>query len=351
MAANISEVLISSDSHVMESFDLWAERLPAAFRDRAPRYEHLRQKNESAAHPGGNDPRARVKEMATDGVSGEVLYPTIQMDQFGIKDPALQEACFRVYNDWLMEYCGYMPSRLYGIGAISSYNIDHAIVEMERCKKAGMRGVMIWQVPPKELPFTSDHYDRFWGAAQDMALPVSLHILTGAPYGPGELITWSRTATALEAMRLAVNTKLLYASNALLDIVGTGVFDRFPRLNLVLVENEFSWLPFVVSQWDKYASRGGNFQLKAKKLPGEYFKRNIYATFFNDPPIRTLLQDWGYDNCMWSNDFPHPNSTWPKSRDVIARDLGHLPSEVVSKLVNRNVTRLYDLPVIEQVHV
>jgi predicted TIM-barrel fold metal-dependent hydrolase len=339
------DVLISSDSHIMESLDLWVERLPAAFKDRAPRYDHLRQKNETAAHPGGNDPRARIKEMAVDGVSGEILYPTIQMDQFGMTDVALQEACFRAYNDWLIEYCSVSPERLYGIAAISVYNIDNAIKEMERCKKAGMRGVMIWQIPPAELSFATDHYDRFWAAAQEMGMPVSLHILTGAPFPPGELIRSSRTATALEGIHRAVNTKLLYVSDSLLDLVGSGTFDRFPNLKVVLVENEVSWMPFVVSQWDKYAARGGNFQLKAKMLPGEYVKRNVFATFFNDPPINWVLGNgWGTDNLMWSNDFPHPNSTWPKSREVIARDLGHLSAETRYKLVNGTVSKLYGLP-------
>lgn len=350
MPAAHSEVLISADSHVMESLDLWAERLPAPFRDRAPRYEHLRQKNESAAHPGGNDPRARIEEMAVDGVSAEVLYPTVQMDQFGMTDAALQEACFRAYNDWLIEYCSFSPERLYGIAAISVFNVENGIREMERCKKAGMRGVMIWQVPPAELSFAADHHDRFWAAAQEMSLPVSLHILTGAPYAPGELITSSRRASGLESLHRAVNTKLLYVTDSLLDIIGSGTLDRYPELKIVLVENEISWLPFVVSQWDKYCSRGGTFQTKARRLPGEYVKRQVYATFFNDPPIRWLLQDWGFDNCMWSNDFPHPNSTWPKSREVIARDLGHLPAATVAKLVNGNVTRLYGLPAIEQAH-
>ena len=339
------DVLISADSHIMESLDLWVERLPAAFKDRAPRYDHLRQKNETAAHPGGNDPHARIKEMAVDGVSGEILYPTIQMDQFGMSDVALQEACFRAYNDWLIDYCSVSPERLYGIAAISVYNIDNAIKEMDRCKKAGMRGVMIWQIPPAELNFATDHYDGFWAAAQEIGMPVSLHILTGAPFPPGELIRSSRTATALEGIHRAVNTKLLYVSDSLLDIVGSGTFDRFPKLKIVLVENEVSWMPFVVSQWDKYAARGGNFQLKAKMLPGEYVKRNVFATFFNDPPINWILgNNWGTDNLMWSNDFPHPNSTWPKSRDVIARDLGHLSGAVQHKLVNGTVSKLYDLP-------
>ena len=57
-----------------------------------------------------------------------------------------------------------------------------------------------------------------------------------------------------------------------------------------------------------------------------------------------MLQDWGFDSCMWSNDYPHPNSTWPQSRDVIARDLGHLSEETRSRLLRENVRQLYKLP-------
>jgi predicted TIM-barrel fold metal-dependent hydrolase len=338
-----SELLISSDSHVMESIDLWNERLPAGLRERAPSYEMFRESNPSAAHPGGNDGRERVKEMMVDGVSGEVLYPTVAMDQFGIKDPALQEACFRVYNDWLIEYCSAGPKALYGVACISVYNIENAVKEMERCKKAGMRGVLIWQVPPDVYSFASNHYEKFWAAAQDLEMPVSLHILTGEPFAPGELIARVGRSSGLENLRNSVNVKLLYVTNALLDIIGSGVLERFPQLKLVLVENEISWIPFILSQWDKYSARGGRFTTAMKMLPSEYFKRQIYATFFNDAPIRQLLSDWGYDNCMWSNDFPHPNSTWPHSREVIERDLGHLPANLRAKLVSENVTKLYKL--------
>jgi len=333
-------VLISSDSHVMEDHLLWQERLPAAMRERAPRYAEV---NASQAHPGGNDPRARVSEMAVDGVEAEILYPTLAMDQFGIADAALQEACFRVYNDWLIEYCAASPDRLFGIGCISLYDIDRALRELERCKNAGLRGALIWQVPPAELSFAGDHYERFWAAAQDLDLPVSLHILTGAPYPPGPL-AGTVNAPALDRLHFVVNTKLLHVTDALLDLVGSGVFDRYPRLRVVLVENEISWLPFVVTQWDKYVARGGGFALaKAKRMPGEYFAENVYATFFNDPPIRWFLGQWGNDNFMWSNDFPHPNSTWPKSREVIERDLGHLSAEVRAQLLCENVARLYGL--------
>ena len=342
--ASPSDLLISSDSHVVESPDLWAERLPVALRDRAPTYDHLRNRERGPMprHPGERDPVARLGEQSVDGVACEVLYPTLGLEQFGIPDPAVQTACFRVYNDWISEYCSYAPARLLGLGCISMFDVEAAVRELERCANLGLRGALIWQVPTPDRSFASDYYERFWAAAQEMGMPVSLHILTGAAYPPG-LILKGREETPLEHIQLSVNTKLWYAANALLDIVGSGVFDRYPDLRLVLVENEISWLPFVTSQWDKYIARGGKYAIPAKEVPGAYFGRQVFATFFNDPPSRWMLQDWGFDSCMWSNDFPHPNSTWPNSRDVIARDLGHLPPATREQLLSRNVARLYGI--------
>jgi hypothetical protein len=82
-----------------------------------------------------------------------------------------------------------------------------------------------------------------------------------------------------------------------------------------------------------------------KLKPGEYFERQVYATFFNDPPSRMLFGQWGEKNFMWSNDYPHPNSTWPKSREVIERDLGHLPGDARKRLLSQNVQELYKLRV------
>ena len=341
-----AEVIISADSHVVEPPDLWVKRLPAAHREQAPSYPALKVGDGALAHPGGWDPAARVREMAVDGVSGEVLYPSLAMEQYGLPDAALREACFRVYNDWLIEYCSFSLDRLFGIAMICTYDIDQAIAELTRCKKAGMRGAMIWQVPPEKLSFATGHYDRFWAAAQEMDMPVSLHILTGTPFAPGWNPKGRRTAT--DGLRISVNMKLLYVANAVSDLVSSGALDRFPKLKIVLVENEVSWMPFVISQWDKYSARR-NYDTTMKLLPGEYFDRQIYATFFNDPPTRLLFEGWGTDNCMWSNDFPHPNSTWPDSRKVIARDLAALPEAVRAKLVRENVCKLYGLKIAEAV--
>jgi predicted TIM-barrel fold metal-dependent hydrolase len=340
-AAGPDDLLISSDSHVIEDPDLWARHLPACVRDHAPTYEHFSARKSDSRRLGGSDPVARLSEMEVDGVSCEVLYPTLALDQFGIAYEPLQQACFRVYNDWLMEYCSYSPERLLGLACISAFDMRDAVDELERCRNGGLRGALIWQVPPAGLSFSGPHYDPFWAAAQDLAMPVSLHILTGEPYKPG-LFAGERHATPLQHIKDSVDQKLFYAGGSLLDVIGSGVFDRYPNLNVVLVENEVSWLPFVTNQWDKYIGRGGKYTIPAKELPSFYFGRNVFATFFNDQPSRWMLADW-QQTCMWSNDYPHPNSTWPNSREVIRRDLGHLPSATRAKLLSENVAKLYEI--------
>lgn len=333
------DLLISADSHVIEDPQLWKKRLPRAFQDQAPVFPELHVGGAFQARPGGHDPKARLSEMLEDGVTGEVLYPSFCMDLYGLKDAALQEACFRVYNDWIIEYCAVASDRLFGIGNLSCFNIANAVKELTRCKQSGLRGAMIWQVPPDEFPFYSDHYEPLWAAAQEMDMPISLHILTGKPFPFPRPVT-PRIAHIF--LPYVVNEKLLYASNALSGFIAGGVLERYPRLKLVLVENEISWLPFVISQFDKYWSRG-NLQSTMKMNPGEYFERQVYATFFNDPPSRMMVDQWGTRNFMWSNDYPHPNSTWPNSRDVIQRDLGHLPGDTKQRLLSKNVQGLYKL--------
>ncbi|MPZ13825.1 MAG: amidohydrolase family protein [Chloroflexi bacterium] len=336
-----TETLISADSHVSEDPDLWVNLLPARFRDMAPRFSPRKVGEGFQNKPGGWDPSERVKEMSVDGVSAEVLYPTLGLSLFGLDDAELQEACFRVYNDWLIDYCKVAPDRLVGIACLSVYDIDRAIHELERCRTAGLKGGLIWQAPHPDLPFTSSHYDRFWAAAQDLEMPVNLHILTGHNYSKD-----MGARQGVEHYRGSVNLKTFDAASGLFELIFYGVLDRYPRLKIVIVENEIGWIPFFLQQWDYYFRRFRKTNPPPiDREPSEYFYRQVYATFFNDAVGGQSFRWWGHDNCMWSNDFPHPNSTWPNSRTVIERDLGHVPPDVRAKLVCENVARLYDLRV------
>lgn len=331
------ERIVSADSHIMEPVDLWEKNLTPGLREKFPKFP---PRNTAGEKPGGWDPKARIGEMEVDGVSAEVLYPTFGLRLFALEDADVQEACFQIANDWLIDYCKAAPGRLVGIPMISLYNLKNAIKELERCKKAGLVGSLIWQVPPEHLPFTGDYYDPFWEASQDLNMPVNLHILTGFNYSRFD-------RKGLDTYRMTVNQKLADAANTLFDLVFSGVMARFPKLKFVYVENEVGWIPFFVHEWDKYFVRHSP---KAplpymKKLPGEYVKDQVYATFFSDPAGGRLMEDFGQDTFMWSNDYPHAASTWPHSRDVIARELGHLPKEILRKVVRDNVIKLYDLKI------
>ncbi len=368
----MEQSIVSSDSHVIEVPDLWEKGMSAAFRPRAPKaffdekrdawmfgsaevqiqavgglfmagqqpenLEKFRKAGFAVARPGGWDPFERQADMVTDGVAAEVLYPSLGLGLYCVEDAALQEELFRAYNDWIIDYCQKVPDRLYGVALVSMYNIDHAIAEMERCAKRGVIGTMIWQVPHANLPFTSEHYERFWAASQDLDLPIHLHILTG--FGDS---MHRQSATGPKRYRIGVE-QTHEIEDALFELIFHGVLERYPKLKIVSVENEVGWMPFWLGQCDKNFKRHRHSQkVQMSKLPSEYFAEQIYATFFNDVVGGKLFSWWGQDNCMWSNDYPHQNSTWPNSRAVIERDMADLPAVTREKLLNTNVRKLYKL--------
>jgi predicted TIM-barrel fold metal-dependent hydrolase len=183
-----------------------------------------------------------------------------------------------------------------------------------------------------------------------MEMPISLHILSGHGYN----LERSRDVRqipdfdrGIEQERTSVNRKLVQVMDALYDLIFAGVLERFPKLRIVLAENEIGWLPFVLEQWDYYFHRHGTHRsnLRITIPPSEYFHRQVYATFFNDAVGARALSWWGENNCMWSSDYPHGNTTWPNSSEIVSRDMGDLPSEVRAKLVRENAARLYTIDV------
>src|SRR5260221_6161503 len=171
--------IIRANAPVMDANEAGKKGAPEKFPEAAPLFPPHKLGEGFQQREGGHDPNARIKEMEVDGLSAEVLYPTLMLKLFALEDAGLQEACFRVYNDWLIEYCSVNREHLVGVASISAYDIDHAVKELERCRKAGLRGALIWQAPHPDLPFHSKHYDRFWASALYLKTPVSMHILTG----------------------------------------------------------------------------------------------------------------------------------------------------------------------------
>ena len=368
-----AQTLISADSHVNEPGQLWVERIDRAFRERAPRVvenppgqrpgaymvlegippihlaqgmgagktpeelpQFFRDSTYKDVRPGGWDPAERLKDMDIDGVAAEVIYTTLGFRQFWLTDAALQRACFRVYNDWLAEYCAYAPKRLAGLAMISLYDIEMAVQELQRIARQGLRGALIWASPPDDMPYSSPHYDPFWAEAQELNLPLSLHSITG--HGPE-----SRLLVKGPIDRYVRSTVLSHeVQRSLTVLIFSGVLERFPHLKFVSAENEIGWLTFYLQKLDQAQEEYRYLYPTALKVkPSEYFRRQVFATFIDDPVGVATRQFIGVDNIMWSSDYPHTVSTWPHSQEVVARDLQGVPEAESRKIVWENAARLY----------
>ena len=335
-ADKIPSLLVSADSHLDEPLDLWAG-LPAKMREHIP----VRKPFPEGTRPaGGLDPKIRIEHMDLDGIAAEVIYPTAALRLFDLPQE-IQEAAFRIYNDWLAEYCKTAPKRLFGVPALCVYDIDFAIAEMQRCNDLGLMGGLVWQVPDPKLPLTSDHYDKLWAAAAEIGYPLNFHILTGFDYKRKKL-------QGMDSVRGSVNIKTADAVTTLFDLIWSGVFDRHPKLRAVMVESEIGWMPFHLQQWDYYFKRftkpgQPQHEFVISRLPSEIFNDHVYATFMDDYAGSQALRFWGEKNCMWSSDYPHSNMTWPQSRAFIAKQIGELDYETQERLISKNVIDLYRL--------
>jgi predicted TIM-barrel fold metal-dependent hydrolase len=330
--------MISTDSHVMEPDEVW-QQLPPRLLEKF-RAESVGFTFRGTLPAGASDPRARLADQKLDGIQAEVMFPNNGMAVFGFADIETQQAAFKLYNDFIADFCKVSPKNLFGIPCISVYDMKAGVQEMYRALDMGLVGIMVWQVPDPKLPFTSDHYEPLWAAAAEAGAPVHMHILTGHSYArtQGKL-------RGIERIRGAVNKKQNDTIEALFDLIFSGVFDRHPKLKLVLAESECGWLPFVLQQWDYYFERFRKFEegMPIQRKPSQIFEEHVFCTWLEDYSGTRQFTWWGQNNLMWSNDYPHPNMTFPHSRENVVHHIGNLPQDVQRKLIRDNAIGLYGL--------
>ncbi|HZT87021.1 MAG TPA: amidohydrolase family protein [Stellaceae bacterium] len=365
-------LVLSSDSHVFEPPDLWQRRIDRAFRGRAPRIERIDggdyiviEKDQvlsgiglisnagarfeapetisaegrfEAVPRGGYDPEQHLRDMALDGVAGEVLYPSQGLFYFKVADPALMSAIFRAYNDWLAEFCRTDPARLKGIAMVSLDDVTDGVRELERAARLGLAGAMIAEYPHEDRRYDQPEYEDFWAAAEALQMPLSLHTATrrqGKIRGAGEKTLRDASSRA---------TKAFYPALSLCDMIFSGVFERHPRLTLAIVEFELAWAPHLLTTMDyTYRERTGEalYRFKNGMLPSDFFHRNVVLSFQEDAIGIRLRDVIGTDNMMWGSDYPHSESTFPESRRILSEILAGVPEEEQAKIAAKNTARVY----------
>ena len=114
-------------------------------------------------------------------------------------------------------------------------------------------------------------------------------------------------------------------------------------MRLVLAESGIGWLPYFVSRMDqaaeKHVPNATDYKIQMK--PSEIFRRQVYATFEEEPLGPELLPLLGPDNFMWASDYPHPDSTFPHSREAVAQAFGDSTSRSLRGSPQTNCARLY----------
>lgn len=365
-------VVISSDSHVFEPPDLWTNRIDPKFRDRAPYMRREGNKDQvivegdlmlsdiglllgagtrfeapemishegrfEDVHVGGYDPIEHIKDMDLDGVAGEVLYPSQGLFLFKTPDPELLSAIFMTYNDWLSEFCATNPHRLKGIAMVNLDDIQEGIVELERAANKGLSGAMITEYPLEERRYDMPDYEPFWAAAQDLNMPLSLHTATSRK---GKLRGIDASSVRDATSRA---NKVFSVSYSISDMILSGVFERFPKLRVAIVEFELAWAAHLIRMLDyAYIERQeeASYRFKGSVLPSDFFHNNVQLSFQEDEVGIRLRDVIGVENMMWGSDYPHSESTFPKSMEVLDRILEGVPLPERAKIVGANAAKLY----------
>jgi predicted TIM-barrel fold metal-dependent hydrolase len=182
-------------------------------------------------------------------------------------------------------------------------------------------------------PYNDPAYEPLWSAAEDLGLPLSFHAGTGRTqtpaHGPGGAVINYVVTVAAPMETVAY-------------LCGSGVLARHPRLRVVMVECGSGWLAWALHAMDDaYREHHMFVRPKLAELPSEYFRRQGAVTFQHDPVGLANIPFTG-DRClMWGSDYPHPEGTWPHSREVLARQLAGVPEETAARVVLRNAAELY----------
>jgi predicted TIM-barrel fold metal-dependent hydrolase len=375
-------LVLSSDSHVFEPPDLWQTRIDRAFRDRAPRIERIPGSSPGTGgdyivvekdqilsgiglisntgvrfkapetisaesrfedvRRGGYDPEQHLTDMALDGVAGEVLYPSQGLFYFKVAEPLLMSAIFRAYNDWLADFCRSDPARLKGIAMINLDDVEDGLRELERAARLGLSGAMITEYPLEDRRYDQPEYEPFWAAAAALEMPLSLHTATrrqGRIRGAGDKTLRDASSRA---------TKAFYPALSLCDLIFSGVFERHPRLRVAIVEFELAWVPHLLSSMDyTYRERHGEaiYRFRDGMRPSDFFHRNVVLSFQEDAIGIRLRDVIGVDNMMWGSDYPHSESTFPRSRQILSEILEGVPEDEQARIVGLNTARVYNFDV------
>jgi predicted TIM-barrel fold metal-dependent hydrolase len=380
MALALADIpIIDVDTHYNEPPDLWTSRAPARLRERVPRlvrgdegierwvieegqtlmpqpgvcvirkdgskvFGEQSLKHLDEMHAGATDPEVRLAFMDEHGIHAQILYPNLigfAVTAFmrGVEDLELRTFCVQAYNDHMAEVQKRGRGRLFPQAMIPIWNMDEAVVELCRVHdELGMKGIILPSAPEVYGLQTISHpyFDPLWSAAQERRIPVNFHIGGGgANISPWDTPDPSAAFAMMSSLAISSNVRCV------VNLIFSGLLDRFPRLNFVSVESGMNWIPFVLEMCEYQFDENGVKSLKLR--PTEYFRRQIFASYWFEKSPRHAIESLGDENLMFETDFPHPTCLYPRIQEHIESSLGDLEPGARRRILCDNAARVYNL--------
>jgi predicted TIM-barrel fold metal-dependent hydrolase len=277
-------------------------------------------------------PKLRLEDMDRDHLQVSVVYGPLSLG-FPIEDPELQRACYAAWNDWAAEeFNAFAPDRLCTLAFLPGHSPEAAATELERCAALGHRGAIISAF---DVDLGDRAWDRLWAAAEHTGLPISFHIRGGTSSNLSyQLGKWQSAAYA--------SVLPLQLDEPLAIMIFSGALERHPGCRLVLAESGVGWLPYFLTRMDlEWASLRDKLDYAPAIAPSEIFRRQVFATFEEDPAAARFIPMLGADSCMWASDYPHTDSTFPNSVHAVDETLGELSEADRRQITVTNCARLY----------
>jgi predicted TIM-barrel fold metal-dependent hydrolase len=305
---------------------------------------------------GGWEASRRDKELDADGVVGEVIFPDADSVTSGASapfgaglsassetPPHLLLAGARAHNRWLAELCATSPERRAGVAVVPIIaGVDESVVEIRRAAESGLRGGIL--IPPMWQPHEPYHdarYDPVWAVCEELGLPVHVHsgVADKGSYGPH--------------IGIYTTEVRFWSSRPLWFLIWSGVFERFPQLHFGVTECGAFWAADLLWTMDSVFDRehgskklGEQLTSKMSMRPSEYFDRNCFIGASNTRR-RELARRYeiGVDNLLWGNDFPHPEGTWPHTREFLRGAFWDVPVDETARMLGLSAAEVYQFDV------
>ncbi|HZO82387.1 MAG TPA: amidohydrolase family protein [Candidatus Binataceae bacterium] len=367
-------VYVDSDSHLMEPEVVWREYTPAKYRELVPQvverdgiaymmvegrvFDELPiaaagvpnglSDLEKTVHTkwseiprGAMEPQARISVLDEEGLDASVLYPTIGLLYAGIRRPEVAAVTCDAYNRWVADFCRTAPRRLFGVATVPLQDVDAAVSELGRAAKLGLCAATIRPTPYNHRRLCDPAYDKFWAAAQDLGMPISVH-------GSFAIDTVESVCSDRYPNKDLFFSHMichpLEQEMASMDILAGGVLERFPRLKVSFLEAGAGWMLYWLDRLDGHYEKLGRLVPWLKHKPSELFRRNCFVAYDPDETTLEYVVAAGLgDNILWGADYPHFDCLFPGALRELHEKLEGLPSEVGDRLLHSNPARFYNV--------